>query len=267
MQVVQGEAVAGGEVADRGGGQAGDLQLVHAVGAAPRHRGRTAARRAGRRPGCVTRDAVLRRAGEQLGHGQVRDEPALPMTTRWSAVSSISLMRCEERKTVRPSAARARSSSRIQRMPSGSRPLTGSSSITTSGSPSSAAAMPSRWPMPSEKPPARAGGAAGSPTRSSTSSTRRAGCRWSRRGRAGGRRRSGRLWTPWRRAARRPRASGTGRSPYALPPTSDPAPGRGVEAQDQPHGGRLAGAVRAEEAGHPAGPDGEAESSTAAVRP
>ena len=73
-----------------------------------------------------------------------------PMTIRWSAVSSISLIRWEETKTVRPSAARCFISCRIQRMPSGSRPLTGSSKISTCGSPSSAAAMPSRWPMPSE---------------------------------------------------------------------------------------------------------------------
>ena len=77
------------------------------------------------------------------------------MTTRWSAVPSISLIRWLETNTVRPSAARSRSSSRIQRMPSGSRPLTGSSSIRTAGSPSSAAAMPSRCPMPSEKPRTR----------------------------------------------------------------------------------------------------------------
>ncbi|CAM5713704.1 hypothetical protein SMICM304S_01327 [Streptomyces microflavus] len=58
-------------------------------------------------------------------------------------------------------------------MPSVSRPLTGSSRISTSGSPMSAAAMPSRWPMPSEKPLVRLRAvAAGSPTRSSTSSTR-----------------------------------------------------------------------------------------------
>ncbi len=43
-------------------------------------------------------------------------------------------------------------SSRIHRIPSGSRPLTGSSDMRTSGSPSRAAAMPSRWLMPSEKP-------------------------------------------------------------------------------------------------------------------
>ena len=46
---------------------------------------------------------------------------------------------------MRPWLAQARSSSRIQRMPSGSRPLAGSSRISTCGSPSIAAAMPSRW--------------------------------------------------------------------------------------------------------------------------
>ena len=51
--------------------------------------------------------------------------------------------------------------SRIQRTPSGSRPLTGSSNISTRGSPSSAAAMPSRCLMPSENPPTRLPGDAG----------------------------------------------------------------------------------------------------------
>jgi hypothetical protein len=37
----------------------------------------------------------------------------------------------------------------------------------------------------------------------------------------------------------------------------DRAPRRRVEAQDHPHGGGLPGAVRAEEAGDQAGPDGE----------
>jgi hypothetical protein len=32
---------------------------------------------------------------------------------------------------------------------------------------------------------------------------------------------------------------------------------RGVQAEDDPHGGRLAGAVRPDEAGHVAGMDGE----------
>ncbi|SCG03759.1 hypothetical protein GA0115255_118442 [Streptomyces sp. Ncost-T6T-2b] len=99
-----------------------------------------------------------------------------PITTMWSAVSSISLMRWLERKTVRPSAASDRISPRIQRMPSVSRPLTGSSRISTSGSPISAAAIPSRWPMPSEKPLVRRRAvSSGSPTRSRTSPTRRRG--------------------------------------------------------------------------------------------
>ncbi|CAM5580761.1 hypothetical protein SFUMM280S_00651 [Streptomyces fumanus] len=98
-----------------------------------------------------------------------------PMTIRWSAVSAISLIRCEETKTVRPSAASAFIRFRTQRMPSGSRPLTGSSKSSTWGSPSSAAAMPSRWPMPSEKPLDRLPATSCRPTTPSTSSTRRAG--------------------------------------------------------------------------------------------
>ena len=49
-----------------------------------------------------------------------------------------------------PRAACSRSSPRIQRIPGGSRPLTGSSRISTSGSPSSAAAIARRWRMPIE---------------------------------------------------------------------------------------------------------------------
>ncbi len=43
-----------------------------------------------------------------------------PMTTRWSAVRAISLIRCEDTKTVRPAAARDFIRLRIQWMPSGS---------------------------------------------------------------------------------------------------------------------------------------------------
>ena len=75
-----------------------------------------------------------------------------PITSRWSAVFSISDIRWLDTNTVRPSAASAFIRLRIHRMPSGSSPLTGSSNIRIAGSPSSAAAMPSRWPMPSEKP-------------------------------------------------------------------------------------------------------------------
>ena len=49
------------------------------------------------------------------------------MTMIWSALTAISLIRCEQTKTVRPSLASERKKSRIQRIPSGSRPLTGSS--------------------------------------------------------------------------------------------------------------------------------------------
>ena len=65
-----------------------------------------------------------------------------PITIRWSAVTAISLIRWLERKTVRPSEARYLTRLRTQTTPSGSRPLTGSSRMTVCGSPSSAAAMP-----------------------------------------------------------------------------------------------------------------------------
>ncbi len=98
-----------------------------------------------------------------------------PMTIRWSAVSAISLIRWLETKTVRPSAASDFIRFRTQRMPSGSRPLTGSSNIRMRGSPSSAPAMPSRCPMPIEKPLVFFLATAVSPTVSSTSATRRFG--------------------------------------------------------------------------------------------
>src|SRR6478735_9007059 len=98
-----------------------------------------------------------------------------PITIRWSAVSAISLMRWEETKTVRPSAASPFRRLRTQWMPSGSRPLTGSSSITVLGSPNSACAMPRRWPMPSENWPERLRATSCRPTRSMSSVTRRFG--------------------------------------------------------------------------------------------
>src|SRR5580658_3884696 len=72
----------------------------------------------------------------------------LPITSRWSAVSAISLIRWLEISTVRPSAASVRMRVLTQWMPSGSRPFTGSSKMSTAGSPSSAEAMPRRWLMP-----------------------------------------------------------------------------------------------------------------------
>ena len=98
-----------------------------------------------------------------------------PMTSRWSAVFSISDIRWLDTKTVRPSAASAFIRFLIHRMPSGSSPLTGSSNIRMAGSPSSAAAMPRRCPMPSENPLDRFLATSVSPTSSSTSPTRRAG--------------------------------------------------------------------------------------------
>ena len=63
---------------------------------------------------------------------------------------SSSLIRWLDTNTVRPSAASARSSSRIHWIPSGSRPIVGSSRSRIGGSPRSAAATPRRCRMPSE---------------------------------------------------------------------------------------------------------------------
>ena len=72
----------------------------------------------------------------------------------------------------RPRPARA-GRSRSQRMPCGSRPLSGSSSTRIAGSPSRADASPSRWRIPVENVPTRRSAASSpSPTTPSTSSTR-----------------------------------------------------------------------------------------------
>ena len=144
-------------------------------------------------------------------------------------------------------------------MPSGSRPLTGSSKSRIPGSPSSAPAMPRRCPMPSEYFPARRSATPVSPTTSSTSSTRAAGMslvlarqrRWLRALRPG-----------WKALASS--SAPTSRSGQREVPVGDAVHGgrsrvRHVEAEDHAHGGGLAGAVGAEEAGHEAGSDGEAE--------
>ena len=108
-----------------------------------------------------------------------------PITMMSWAVLSISDIRWLDTKTVRPSAASACIRFRIQRMPSGSSPLTGSSKISTCGSPSSAPAIPSRWLMPREKPLDRFLATSVRPTSPSTSSTRRLGMSlvWARQSR------------------------------------------------------------------------------------
>src|SRR2546423_3033951 len=78
-----------------------------------------------------------------------------PMTIRRSAVTAISLIRWLETNTIRPSAASDFIRSRIQRMPSGSRPLTGSSNSNTPRAPRSAPALPNPRAMPRENLPPR----------------------------------------------------------------------------------------------------------------
>ena len=115
-----------------------------------------------------------------------------PMMTTRSAMSCISLMRWLDTSTVRPSSANPRSSERIHRTPSRSRPLTGSSNSRTPGSPSRAAAIPRRWRMPSEYVLMRRREAPSRPTCSMTSSTRaRRESRCCERRSAGGRVRCG----------------------------------------------------------------------------
>ena len=123
-----------------------------------------------------TRPSDLRR--QKLAHARLRDQAAAsddderrPQCPR--ARSSGGSTRTRSR----PSSASDRRKARIQRIPSGSSPLTGSSNTSTGGSPSIAAAIPRRCAIPSEKPPVRLRAASARPTSSSTSSTRRAGRR------------------------------------------------------------------------------------------
>ena len=144
-------------------------------------------------------------------------------------------------------------------MPSGSRPLIGSSNITVSGSPIRAAAMPSRWLMPSEKVPTRLPATSLRPTRSSTSVTRRRSMPLVSASHVevvGG------APAPDDGAGvqQRPhRTEGVGQLGVGLAIDPDIARGRGVQAQDHAHGGRLARPVGAEEAGDLSWSDGEGD--------
>src|ERR1700760_924173 len=82
------------------------------------------------------------------------------MTMRRSAVRAISAIRWLETKTVLPSAASDFIRFLIQRIPSGSRPLTGSSKMSTRGAPRRAGAAPRRR-VPPRAPPPRARAVAG----------------------------------------------------------------------------------------------------------
>ena len=171
------------------------------------------------------------------------------MITTWSTVWATSASRWLETSTVRPSSARPADRPRSQWTPSGSRPLAGSSRIRTSGSPSRAAASPRRWRMPSEKPPTRRRPAAASPTCSSDLVGAAAGrARPRRRGPGGGRGPAAGV-----EAARLQHGADlAGRvGELAVGPAVDGggAGGRGDQAEQHAQGGRLAGAVGAEEAG------------------
>ncbi len=148
------------------------------------------------------------------------------MITTSSTVCCTSDRTWEDTSTVRPCAASARSRSRSQRMPSGSRPFAGSSSSRTGGSPRRVVARASRWRMPSENPPTRRREAAPRPTSSRTSAARASGTpacgaytrRWSRAVRPG-----------WKSAASRAAPTvriGRSSSVYRRPPmVADPAVG------------------------------------------
>ena len=147
-----------------------------------------------------------------------------------------------------PRSAKVRSRPRIQRMPSGSRPLAGSSRIRTSGSPSSAWARPRRWRMPSEYLPTRRRAAVSSrPTSSSSASTRCAGYRG-----VGG---DGERFAAAAPGVLGGRVEQDADAPPGIRQVAvAPAENAGVaavglgEADEHAHGGGLAGAVGAEKA-------------------
>ena len=175
-----------------------------------------------------------------------------PITIRWSAVTAISFIRWLDTKTVRPSLASCFIRFLIHRMPSGSSPLTGSSRIRISGSPSRATAMPTRWPMPSEKPPVRLRATSVSPTRPRTWSTRD-------RGQALGLGQEEQVVVRAAAGVHGPglqqRAHGAQRLGEVGVPLAVDRRGAGVraiQAEDQPHRGGFACAIRPEEPGHPA---------------
>ena len=120
--------------------------------------------------------------------------------------------------------------------------------------------MPRRWPMPSEKPSPRCRA-----DRRQTDGLQdlvdaaRAGCRCSAPGTAGGCGRCGRRAWPWRRAARRYARSGSRELRRSASRRCVTRRRRGVETEDHPHRGGLAGAVGAEEAGDHARPDVEGQ--------
>ena len=182
-----------------------------------------------------------------------------PTTIRWSAVNAISLIRCDETNTVRPSAASPRRRLRIQWIPSGSSPLTGSSSITVCGSPSSADAIPSRCPMPSENLPARlrATSLQADEVDQLVDAATRDAVRLREReqvvvGGAAGVHRA-------RLEQRADLVQRRGVVAVVLAVDGDVARRRRVEPEDQPHRRRLAGSVRPEEPRHDARPDREVE--------
>jgi hypothetical protein len=245
----------------QGGSEAGSgrtLVTATPAGSRPRSGGRTAprtARRSPRRCCAAGHPGPTRAAPRRSGTGRCRappwPRPAGAARCRagsgtWSTPRASSFSRWEETNTVRPSAARSpsrdRSRSRTQRIPSGSRPLTGSSRMTVAGSPSRAVAMPRRWPRPSEKRPARRPTTWPRPTSSTTASTRERAMPRSGRWPAGGGRRCGRGGPSRPPAARRPHP-GARRARGRLAVDGRRPAGGGVQAQDEPHGGRLPGPV------------------------
>ncbi len=132
-ELVQPEAVLGGDVADAGGVHAGDEQRAVTV------RGDRAVRPLEERAvsfiasGETTRTWVFAAAIRELATLMSARRRPRPITSTWSAVSSISLIRWLETRIVRPSEASCLSSVRTQSTPSGSRPLAGSSNSSVSG--------------------------------------------------------------------------------------------------------------------------------------
>ena len=152
-QLVEGYAVGGGHPADLGRAQAGNDQGAVGSGGARHVRSRAKASASSLGSSARARTVAVEcplTNSSVLASAMMRP---LPMTSRWSAVWAISLMRWLERNTVRPSAASDFMRFRIHKMPSGSRPLIGSSNITVWGSPSDRSGDPEALVDPEREGP------------------------------------------------------------------------------------------------------------------
>ena len=183
-----------------------------------------------------------------------------PTTMTCSAVSAISLIRWEDTKTVRPSAAR-----RLQQVTDPADPLRVQAVDRLVEDEGRRVGQQRRRDA---EPLSHAQGEAAGPLAGDLVQPDHVDhlvdpahprCRGSRPGPAGGCTPSARCAPHAPPAARRPPAAASDAPRRARPSTVTEPDGRRVETEDHPHRRGLAGAVRPEEPGHDARPDGEGQ--------